>query len=128
MALDAQLTKISVHASKKPSGFTDPGGSNLTASSPTYQDLALSVAKSVVALSTVKATTFDKIRTDVAVGIEKQIADKLAAEFDDTANTITYNIDWKDVNLNQSIASGFYTNAAAAYVCIVDVYVNVAAV
>ncbi|MCK5613614.1 hypothetical protein KAR91_67720, partial [Candidatus Pacearchaeota archaeon] len=94
MALAAQATKISLDSTKKPSGFTDPGGTNLSSSAPTYSDLSLSILKSTVEDAT-KATTFDNIRTDGTIGIEKQVADLLTNDMDIT-QTITYNIDWKD--------------------------------
>lgn len=123
MALSAQSTKLSIHATKRPAGYTDPGGSNLSSSQPTYENLELSVTKSVVENAS-KATTFDNIRTDAAVGIEKQIADLLTNDMDVT-QTITYNIDWKDVKTNFTFAEDFYGNAVAVYKCIVDVYINV---
>lgn len=124
MALVANATKISIHSSKLPTGYTDPGGTNLASAQPKYENLVLSIAKATVQNAT-KSTTFDNIRTDVTIGIEKQIADKLGLEMDDTANTITYNIDWKDINDNQNITDEFYTDTAAAYKALVDVYVVV---
>lgn len=121
MALSAQLTKISVNATKKPSGYTDPGGANLSSSQPKYSNLVLSVTKSVVENAS-KATTFDNIRTDPAVGIEKQIADILTPR--GATETLTYNIDWKDVSNNFTFTEDFYGNAVAVYYATVDVYVN----
>lgn len=123
MALSAQSTKLSMHATKRPTGYTDPGGSNLSSSQPTYENLELSVTKSVVENAS-KATTFDNIRTDAAVGIEKQIADLLTNDMDIT-QTITYNIDWKDIKNNFTFPEDFYGNAVAVYYAIVDVYINV---
>ena len=123
MALSAQSTKLSMHSTKRPTGYTDPGGSNLSSSQPTYENLELSVTKSVVENAS-KATTFDNIRTDAAVGIEKQVADLLTNDMDVT-QTITYNIDWKDVKTNFTFAEDFYGNAVSVYKCIVDVYINV---
>lgn len=123
MALSAQSTKLSMHSTKRPTGYTDPGGSNLSSSQPTYENLELSVTKSVVENAS-KATTFDNIRTDAAVGIEKQIADLLTNDMDIT-QTITYNIDWKDIKNNFTFPEDFYGNAVAVYYAIVDVYINV---
>ena len=123
MALAAQATKISLDATKTPSGFTDPGGSNLSSSQPTYENLSLSVLKATVEDST-KATTFDQIRTDATIGIEKQVADLLTNDMDVTA-TITYNIDWKDIRNNQIFTEEFYSDVANSFVAIVDVYINV---
>ena len=123
MALAAQATKISLDTTKTPSGFTDPGGSNLSNSAPTYTNLSLSVLKATVENST-KATTFDNIRDDVTIGIEKQVTDLLTNDMDITA-TITYNIDWKDIRNNQIFTEEFYSDVAASYVAIVDVYINV---
>ena len=123
MALSAQSTKLSMHSTKRPTGYTDPGGSNLSSSQPTYENLELSVTKSVVEDAS-KATTFDNIRTDAAVGIEKQIADLLTNDMDIT-QTITYNIDWKDIKNNFTFPEDFYGNAVAVYYAIVDVYINV---
>ena len=123
MALSAQATKLSMHATKRPTGYTDPGGSNLSSSQPTYENLELSITKSVVENAS-KATTFDNIRTDAAVGIEKQIADLLTNDMDVT-QTITYNIDWKDIRNNFTFPEDFYGNAVAVYYAIVDVYINV---
>lgn len=124
MALAAQSTKISLDSTKTPSGFTDPGGSNLSNSSPTYLNLSLSVLKSTVENAT-KATTFDNIRDDVTIGIEKQVADLLTANIENVIQTVTYNIDWKDISLNQKFSSEFYSNVAASYICTVDVYINI---
>lgn len=124
MALVAQLTKISINESKLPSGYTDPAGVNLASSQPTYENLRINVDKATVE-NAVKATTFDAIRTDAVVGIEKQVADLIGNDFDDTLNTVTYNIDWKDVRNNQPISEEFYTDSAVEYVNIVNVYVVV---
>lgn len=122
MALVANATKISLDSTKTPAGFVDPGGSNLASSQPTYQNLSLSVLKSTVENAT-KATTFNQIRTDAVVGIEKQIADRLAADDLGTVATATYNIDWKDVRNNEIFTEDFYNDTAVSYVCTVDVYV-----
>lgn len=122
MALVANATKISLNSSKVPSGATDPGGSNLSSAQPKYENLALTVAKATVENAT-KSTTFDNIRTDATIGIEKQVADLLGADMDDTANTITYNIDWKNIESNMEFSREFYTDTAAQYICTVDVYV-----
>jgi hypothetical protein len=122
MALAAQATKLSLNSTKIPAGATDPGGSNLAGSQPTYANLALTVTKSVVENATA-GTTFDNIRTDATIGIEKQIADKLTAEIENAINTVTYNIDWKNVESNMEFSREFYTDTAAQYICTVDVYV-----
>lgn len=124
MALSAQSTKLSMHATKRPTGYTDPGGSNLSSSQPTYENLELSVTKSVVENAS-KATTFDNIRTDAAVGIEKQVADLLTAADLGTTATVAYNIDWKDIRNNFTFPEDFYGNAVAVYKCIVDIYLNI---
>jgi hypothetical protein len=124
MAFVVNATKISVNASKVPSGITDPGGANLASSQPTYKDLRLSILRSTVQNAS-KAITFNQIRTDSAIGIEKQIADKLAAQMDDTTLTITYNIDWKDIQNNRTFNADFYGTGVEVYYAIVDVYVNV---
>lgn len=124
MALVANATKISIDPSQIPSGYTDPGGANLASSQPTYQNLSLSVLKATVEDAT-KATTFDNIRTNGTVGIEKQVADRLTADDLGTTATVNYNIDWKSISNNQAIANEFYTATAVSYVAIVDVYINV---
>ena len=123
MALSAQATKLSMDPSKRPSGYADPGGSNLSSSQPTYQNLALSVLKATVENAT-KATTFLNIRTEGAIGIEKQVANLLTNN-EDVTNTVTYNIDWKDVRNNQIIPEEFYSDVANSFICIVDVYLNI---
>lgn len=124
MALAAQATKISLDATKTPSGFTDPGGANLSSSQPTYENLSLSVLKATVEDAT-KATTFDQIRTDATIGIEKQVADLLTNDMDVAVATITYNIDWKDIRNNQIFTEEFYSDVANSYVATIDVYINV---
>jgi hypothetical protein len=124
MAFAPQLTKISVNASKRPTGITDPGGANLASSQPTYQNLKLSILRSTVQNAS-KALTFDHIRTDAAIGIEKQIVDKLASEIDASVNTVTYNIDWKDILNNRTFNADFYGTGVEVYYAIVDVYVNI---
>jgi hypothetical protein len=124
MALAAQATVISVPASQRPSGYTDPAGTNLASSQPSYKDLKLSILKSTVENAT-KATTFDNIRTDATIGIEKQIADILVADDLGTIATVNYNIDWKTISQNQAISDQFYTNVAVSYVAVVDVYINI---
>lgn len=123
MALVANATKLSMDATKRPSGYVDPGGSNLASSQPTYQNLSLSIAKATVENAT-KATTFLNIRTDATIGIEKQIADLLTNDMDIT-QTITYNIDWKNITNNQIFPSEFYSDVAAVYIATVDVYIVV---
>lgn len=123
MALVANATKISLNSSKVPSGATDPGGSNLSSSQPTYENLALNVAKATVENAT-KSTTFDNIRTDATIGIEKQVADLLTNDMDVT-NTVNYNIDWKNIESNLEFSKEFYTDTATQYICTVDVYVVV---
>lgn len=123
MALSAQTTKISMHDSKRPDGYTDPGGSNLSNSAPFYENLELEITKSNVENAT-KSTTFDNIRTDATYGIEKLVADLLTNDMDVT-NTVTYNIDWKDIKDNQAITEEFYSNVAQKYIAIVDVYINI---
>lgn len=123
MALVKNDTKLSLDSTKIPSGATDPGGSNLSSSQPTYENLSLSVLKATVENAT-KATTFDNILDDAVVGIEKQIADLLANDMDVT-QTITYNIDWKDVRNNAIFTENFYNDTAVSYICTVDVYINV---
>lgn len=122
MALVANATKISLDSTKKPEGFTDPGGSNLSSSQPTYSNLSLSVLKATVENAT-KATTFDNISTDAVIGIEKQILDLLTANIENTIQTVTYNIDWKNVKNNQGFPDEFYSDVANSYICTVDVYV-----
>jgi hypothetical protein len=121
MALVANATKLSLNSTKVPSGATDPGGTNLSGSQPTYSNLVLTVAKATVEDATA-STTFDNIRTDVTIGIEKQVADLLANDMDDTVNTINYNIDWKNIEGNMEFPREFYTNVAAQYICTIDVY------
>ncbi len=123
MALAAQSTKISLDSTKKPDGFTDPGGTNLSSSQPTYENLSLSVLKATVENAT-KATTFDNIRTDGTIGFEFQVAALLTNDMDVT-QTITYNIDWKDIRNNQIFTEEFYSDVANSFVAIVDVYINV---
>ncbi len=124
MALAAQATKISLDATKKPTGYTDTGGTNLSNSSPTYSNLSISIAKATVEDATA-ATTFDQIRNDVAVGIEKQVADLLTNDMDVAIATITYNIDWIDIRNNEIFPEDFYNDTAVSYVATVDVYINV---
>jgi hypothetical protein len=124
MAFVVNPMKISVHASKRPDAITDTGGSNLTSSQPTYQNLQLSVLRATVQNAS-KALTFDAIRTNATIGISKQILDKLALEIDASALTVTYNIDWKDVNNNRTFSGDFYGTAVEVYICTVDVYVNI---
>ena len=122
MALVANATKISIDKSQLPSGYTDPGGTNLSSSQPTYKNLSLSVLKATVENST-KATTFDNIRTDATIGIEKQVADLLTANIENTVQTVTYNIDWKAIRNNQIIPEEFYSDVANSFIAVVDVYV-----
>ena len=124
MALAAQSTKISLDSTKLPSGYTDPGGTNLSSSEPTYTNLAITVLKSTVEDAT-KATTFDNIRTDAVVGIEKQITDLLTNDMEIAVATITYNIDWKDIRNNEIFTEDFYNDTVVSYICTVDVYINV---
>lgn len=124
MALVANATKLSMDASKRPTGYTDPGGTNLSNSQPTYSNLALNVTRSVVEAAS-KSTTFNQIRTNETVGIEKQVSDLLTVNIENTIQTVTYNIDWKDIRNNRTFPGDFYGNAVEVYVAIVDVYVNI---
>jgi hypothetical protein len=124
MAIVVNATKISLDSTKTPSGFTDPGGVNLSSSQPTYANLALNITKSTVENAT-KSTTFDNIRTDAVVGIEKQVLDLITANIENTIQTVTYNIDWKNITNNQTFPADFYNDAVAVYIATVDVYVNI---
>ncbi len=125
MALVKQTTKISVPTAQRPSGYTDPGGTNLTNPQPEYRNFKITILKATVENAT-KATTFDNILTDATIGIEKQVADKLAADELGTTATVNYNIDWKSISNNQTVAEEFYTNVAEAYVVVVDININFA--
>lgn len=123
MALVKNATKISLDATKKPAGFTDPGGTNLASEQPIYKNIALTVLKSAVEDAS-KSTTFDDILADAVVGIEKQVSDILTNDMDIT-KTITYNIDWKDIRNNQIFPEEFYSNVVVNYITTVDVYIVV---
>lgn len=122
MALVANPTKISIDSSKLPTGYTNPGGENLSGSQPSYSNLRINVDKATVE-NAVKATTFDNIRTDAVVGVEAQVATILAGDDIGTVATANYNIDMKEIRNNQPIVEEFYTDTTVDYVVTVDVYV-----
>lgn len=110
----------------KPSGYTDP--TVTTFEDGTYaRTVELSIAKATVENAT-RATTLNQIRTDVTVGIDKQISDILTNDYDVT-NTVEAYGDLKalrsNIPPNGGTDSEFLTDTAVAYVAVVDIYVKV---
>ena len=125
MAIIVNPTKISIPSGSLPNGYENPAGTNLAGSQPTILNFRVDVPKATVANAS-KSTTFDNIRKDATVGIEKQILDKITSEQENVTNNVTYNIDFKSIRTNQNVSEELYTNTPELYVCLVDVYMNIA--
>lgn len=121
MALTNNGTKVSLNSSKYPTGYTLPAVVNLSNSQPTYQNFEISVTKSGVENAN-KVTTMSAI----VAAITAAVTAKLEAELDDAAKTIVCNADLKNIRLNQIFSEEFYSNVAAAYICTIDIYINIA--
>lgn len=124
MALVDNGVKVSVSQNLIPSNATDQVVTVFTDFEYT-RNLTLDIPKATVENAD-KGVTFDNIIDDVAVGIKKQVADIMGADYDDVANTVTYYTDYKSISSNflVNLSSEFYSNAAINYTCSVTVYIK----
>lgn len=127
MATSPQGTKVSIPAGQVPDDFTAPAVTTFT-DSEYSRTFNLTVDKTTVQNAD-QATTLLAIIENATVGIEKQIDDIMAADFDDAALTVTYYIDLVKLSTNQTPetpSSGFLTNASVDYEARVNVYIKTA--
>lgn len=105
-----------------PTGFTKPTVSTFDTEGKAKYDRKFTIPMASVA-DPVEADTLDAIITE----IETQVDALIAAEFDDTANDIVVYSDMYELKTNKTpgVGSTFYTDAAAAYVPGVLIYVDV---
>lgn len=107
-------------ASEIPSGYVLPVIASFSDWQYKYV-LTLSVLKATVETAT-PATTLAAIFNNATIGVNKQIADIIAADFLATAAVITFaELYALDINLNKS---NFLGNTPASYTCQVVVFVK----
>lgn len=120
-------TVVQLAEERLPSGYTKPSTTTVSGDNLYVRtDVVLSVTKATVENST-KATTFTNIIDNATVGIDKQVEDLIANDFDVSGNTVTSHAVLKNISLNTdtSPSTEAYTDTAAAYQCTVDYYVKV---
>jgi len=120
MAISNLGTANKLPAEEIPSGYTLPTVAIFTDWQYKYV-LTLNVLKATVETAT-PATTLAAIFNNATIGLNKQIADIVTADFLATATVTSFaELCVLDINLNKS---NFLANAASAYVCQVVVYVK----
>ncbi len=124
MAVVDNGVKVSVPEILIPSGAAAQAVTEFTDFKYT-RDLTLSVTK-VSVDSSLKSDTFDDIIDEATIGIKKQVLDLITADFDDTANTVTYYTEYLTLKNNQgvSVDTEFYTDTAESYTCTVKVFIK----
>ena len=116
-------TRVDLRSSLIPTGFTAPSVTEFT-DFECKTKTQISVLKSTVENSD-RATTLTNIIEDATVGIEKQIEDKLTADYIGT-NTTTFFAVLIDLNSNipADKDNDFYTDTAVSYVATVEYFVK----
>lgn len=124
MAITNNGTSNELTANEKPSGYTDPTVTKFT-DHEYVSTLNLTVLKATVENATA-STTMTNIFDDVAIGLDKQIDDILAADYLGTA-TVTAYAELVGLTNNYSAINGsgvYLTDTAASYQCTVILYVK----
>ena len=121
MALVSNGVVNNVNSSDLPSGFTK-------ASVTTFSDYEYQTSNQVVTVvkSTVENATDDTTVTAIVAAIKTALDTQIGADYDDTANTVTYFSIWKSYTTNFTVATELFTNVALNYLCTVDIFVKVA--
>lgn len=125
MAITNNGIKNDLPDSQIPSGYVRPTITEFT--NETYKvTLTLNVLKVTVDVTDPKLT-MKAIIEDVAIGLEKQVADIIANDFVATNTVETFGV-WNQLTNNLTQISGkgdFLTDNAINFVCTVDVYIKI---
>lgn len=123
MAISNLGTVNKLPASQKPSGYVDP----VVASFTDYEyrrTLTLSVLKATVE-NVSPAVTMANIIANATIGLNKQIADIVAADYLGTATVTTFaELYSLSTNLQVSTDNVYLGNTAASYICTVVLYIK----
>lgn len=125
MAVTFNGTSNELPSGKVPTGFTDPTVTKVTVTGDTYISThSIEIAKATVENAT-KATTLANIFDDVAVGLDKQMGDICANDFNASA-TVEAHAEVIDLVSNQvpNATSDFLDDTATKYVATVKLYAN----
>ena len=124
MAITNEGTENKLPAQQIPTGYTRPTITTFTVAGEYRKELTLTVLKATVQNAT-PSTTMTNIFDDGTIGLDKQIADLVTAEYDATA---TVNSFAQLVAMTDNIVvegSDFLTAEATDYVCTVILYVQI---
>jgi hypothetical protein len=121
MAITNNGIKVTLPTKKIATGFTYEDPTTFT-DAEYVRVLELSVPKATVENAT-PATTLANIIDDVTVGLDKQIDDILAADYNASATVEAFGL-FYDIksNISADNSSDFYTDDAVNYVCTVKLY------
>ena len=110
-----------------PSGYTRPTITTFSLTDNHYKQIrSLTVLKSTVENAT-KSTTMTNIFDDVAIGLDKQVADIVNNDFDAT-NTVESFAQLRAAGSNVSptdTGSDWLNDTATSFTCTVDIFVKV---
>ena len=127
MAIINNGTQNKLPSTQIPDGYIPPTITTFATDNDTYVNKrVLTVLKATVENAT-KSTTMDNIFDDVTIGLDKQIADIVNAEYD-AANTVTSYANLISMGSNESpttTASDWLDDTATSYTCTVDIFVKV---
>lgn len=115
----------SLPIAQKPSGYTDPVVATFT-DYEYVRTVQLSVLKATVEAATASAT-MAAIFNNATVGINKQVADIIAADFLTTPNVTTYaslTSLTTNIEVGNFLDDTYLRNIAPSYKCIVNIYVK----
>ena len=123
MALTNQGTRVSISNQLIPTGFVPPAISTFS-DQECVRTLSLNVLKSTVE-NAAKETTLLNIIKDVAIGIEKQVDDIIAADYIAT-NTVDYWTDFRVLgsNIPVSKTSDFLNATPVFYIANINIYIK----
>jgi len=124
MAITNNGTENKLPAQQVPTGYTRPTITTFDIVGEYQKTLTLSVLKVTVDDAT-EATTMTNIFDDAVIGLDKQVADLVTAEYDATA---TVNSFAQLVAMTDNIVvegPNFLTDAATSYVCTVRLFVQI---
>ena len=122
MAVTNNGTKVLIEAAKLPVGYTKPVVTTFT-DAEYIGNISLNVLKSSVENAD-PVLTMQNILSNATVGVNKQITDKVTADFIGTNNTTVFSELLEITNNQQRDDSGFFTNVANSFVCKVRFHVK----
>lgn len=125
MAITNNGTKNLLPDSQIPSGYVRPTITAVTASDKYTTPVTLTVLKATVENGT-KSTTLTNIFDDAGIGLDKQVADIVAADYINT-QTVESSAELKSMKLNtnpNNSETEFLSNVVQSYVCEVVIFVD----